>query len=121
MKTRKTSLSKSDSKRIEEIRNMITSHPGKAHTLTGLAALGSINRTKLSYGFRQLYGCSVHQYLVQTRMTGAQKMLRETDVPVKAIARHNGYGNTQNFITAFRKFTGTTPSRYRSQNTNRPG
>lgn len=42
-------------------------------------------------------------------------MLRQTDLPVREIARRLGYADPYYFSRAFRKTVGTSPTAYRGQ------
>ncbi|NWK54124.1 helix-turn-helix transcriptional regulator [Verrucomicrobiaceae bacterium N1E253] len=53
------------------------------------------------------------QFLLNLKMNEASRLLRETSLPVKEIARRLGYGSSVAFHAAFRKGKGETPSSYR--------
>jgi AraC-like DNA-binding protein len=45
----------------------------------------------------------------------ARQLLRETDLHVQQVAESLRYSSAANFATAFRRWTGMTPSEYRRQ------
>lgn len=49
----------------------------------------------------------------QVRQTQAARLLETTDLPPKEIADRLGYANVSSFIRAFRRWTRTTPARFR--------
>lgn len=57
----------------------------------------------------------------QVRQTQAARLLETTDLPPKEIADRLGYANTSSFIRAFRRWTRTTPARFRQGTGNDDG
>lgn len=54
-----------------------------------------------------------NQFLLNLKMNESSRLLRETALPVKEIARRVGYGSSVAFHAAFRRLKGETPSSYR--------
>jgi len=65
--------------------------------------------------FREVFGEPPGRFLQRRRMREAQRLLRETDLPIKAIASRMGYRELANFYRAFRSSVGTTPAAYRER------
>lgn len=64
--------------------------------------------------FTEFTGYKMLDYLLQVRMEKAKELLLvEKDLDIAKLAEKVGYANSTYFITAFRKYTGTTPSKYR--------
>ena len=63
--------------------------------------------------FRQSFGCTPYQFVIQKRLEEAKRLLHNADLTVEEIAYHVGYGNPGNLIRDFRKNTGMTPGSYR--------
>ena len=103
-------LSENDRKQLAQVKEIIENHSQEYHTLKSLSLKAGFNRNKLSYGFKKSFGISIHQYLIKIRMKNARKLLLETDTPIKSIASQQGYSNTENFIHAFKKYNGHTPT-----------
>ncbi|HVY38402.1 MAG TPA: AraC family transcriptional regulator [Polyangia bacterium] len=51
----------------------------------------------------------------EVRQTQAARLLETTDLPPKEIADRLGYANASSFIRAFRRWTRTTPARFRQE------
>ncbi|MBW5445202.1 helix-turn-helix domain-containing protein [Cohnella sp. CFH 77786] len=65
--------------------------------------------------FKEITGISLSDYITQCRMSEAQRLLIETDYPVKRIAEMVGYPeNSKHFYTIFKKHFGKTPDNYRN-------
>ncbi|EDR1715346.1 helix-turn-helix transcriptional regulator [Salmonella enterica] len=78
-----------------------------------LAATVGYSRKTIETWFREAYGITIGDYLFRRRMSRASVLLRLTCLSVTEIAILLNYSSSQNFTRAFRKFTGTTPTKYR--------
>jgi AraC family transcriptional regulator len=63
--------------------------------------------------FKQSIGSSPYQYVMQQRIERAAFLLRTTTLSIAAISPQVGFSNQNQLTVQFRKFIGTTPSRYR--------
>lgn len=72
-------------------------------------------RRKLAYLFDKQIGLSPIQFLTELRLKHAQKLLRTTTIPVKAIAELVGYQDSFYFCRVFKKLHEMTPTMYRQQ------
>jgi len=68
----------------------------------------------LNRQFRSAAGMSVNDAIQHVRIDKVCKLLRQSDLPVEQIARQAGYSNTKYFFVLFKKYTGKTPSQFRS-------
>ena len=71
------------------------------------------NKTSLQERFRAYCGVSLHAFLQQSRMEKAVVLLRETDEPVKFVARQCGYRRVHSFNKAFKAYAQLPPGAYR--------
>lgn len=67
----------------------------------------------LSQIFREEYGMLLLNYIANTRVKEAQKLLRETKMTVHEIAERTGFLSDGVFIKTFKKIVGITPGKYR--------
>ena len=88
--------------------------PGNPPCLEELAALCRISIRHLSRGFRTSRGCSIGDYLAQSRIEAAKRRLAG-DESIKLIASSMGFSSQSNFTSAFRRATGVTPSDFRAR------
>ena len=63
--------------------------------------------------FRAATGAPPHEYMIQSRVAEARRLLGETDLPIKSIARRLGYGDVYFFSRQFKKFAGVPPALFR--------
>jgi AraC-like DNA-binding protein len=91
----------------------IQQSPATPWTVGQLAATGGLSRTAFASQFRELVGEPPMAYLTRSRMTVASRLLRETDLPLEAVATRVGYGSPFAFAKAFKRVTGDSPGSYR--------
>jgi AraC-like DNA-binding protein len=60
-------------------------------------------------------GRSFSTVLEEVRRAAASRLLATTDLPLLAVAERLGYSDAANFTRAFRRWTGTTPGRWRAR------
>jgi AraC family transcriptional regulator, transcriptional activator of the genes for pyochelin and ferripyochelin receptors len=82
-------------------------HPG---TVIDLSHTIGLNDFKLKKGFKQLYGITIFEFLLEARMEKARRLLQETTMTVHAVAISVGYKNISSFTVAFKKKFGILPS-----------
>ncbi len=98
---------------IGQIMAYVQSHYPEDMTLKSISGVFFMNPAYLGQLFKSETGVLFHQYLMETRMKAAQKMLMETDLMVGEIAEKCGYKVIRNFYNAFRKYFKCTPNEYR--------
>jgi len=82
-------------------------------SLAEVAAAAAISPFRLSHGFRNATGVSLHQYVIGRRVEHAKVMLRTTADPIADIAAAVGFASQSHFTTVFKRVTGATPRAYR--------
>jgi YesN/AraC family two-component response regulator len=63
--------------------------------------------------FKEATNSSLSEYLNQVRFEKARQLLLETDIPVKDVCGKIGISNVNYFYTAFKKYSGFTPTQFR--------
>lgn len=74
-----------------------------------------INRNKLFYGFKDLFGVSVSDYVRDLKIVEGRRLLIETDLPITAISEKLGFAHPGNFSTAIKRLYGVTPLALRAR------
>lgn len=100
--------------KLFEIREMIHKEPTKPRTIEQLCEATGLNRNKLHFGFKRLFGMSVHEYYTNRRLQLALELLRTTRLTIGDIAFRMGYSEPTNFAAAFRKRFSMTPNQARA-------
>lgn len=96
--------------RLREAWDHLMQHLDQPGTMMDLAQVVGLNAFKLKRGFKQLYGITVFEFLLEARMEKAKRLLRETDMTVHAVALSVGYKNISSFTVAFKKKYSVLPS-----------
>jgi len=99
-------------RRIEEY---VEDSPDTSLSIGMLADLCGISGGHLMRAFKQTTGETVHAYVERVRLAKAQRLLCETDLPLKVIAAELGFSTPSSFSFAFRRATGGTPASFREQ------
>ena len=104
---------------LVKIRREIMLHPELSWNVTEMAERLSISTAHLHYLYKNAFGISCMDDVIQNRIKlSKDKLVYSTDT-VGEIAEQCGYKNTEHFCRQFRKFTGTTPRQYRTIATGR--
>ena len=109
-----TSLSLADSRRLMQARAIIAEDYREKLTLDSISRACGLNRAKLTRGFRELFGCTVSEFLCEVRLVGAAEQLRLTERAISTIGYNAGYDNNASFSRAFSRHFGVAPSVFRS-------
>ena len=84
-------------------------------TLDGLATHFYINKYYLTKVFKEQYGQSITNYLLNVRITKAKQLLRFSEKSVEEIGFEVGLGAPHYFSQTFKSVEGVPPSKYREQ------
>ncbi len=86
-----------------------------AVTVTSLADAAGLSRSSVHRVFRQDLGVTPKRYLDSLRLQTAMSLLRETAMPVAAVAAATGFANANYFAKFFRRKVGQAPSGFRAE------
>jgi AraC-like DNA-binding protein len=109
-------LSRQDVKSIYQAKQNLDQNFVSPPTLAVLSKLICLNEFKLKNGFKQVFGQTVHAYIVNKRLELARQLFEEKKLNVGEAASHIGYSNASYFALAFRKKFGVSPSEYLEHN-----
>lgn len=100
---------------LKLIRDYIEKHYTENISLETVSEHFYINKEYLSTLFRKKYGETVGGYIIRLKIEAAKRQLKHCDRTIDQIAASLGYMDTSYFSRQFRKNTGMSPGRYRSQ------
>ena len=109
-KTRKSSKKKQN---LTEIKSYLDEHFTDRITLDFLSEMFYINKFYLTRVFKEQFGISINNYILQKRITKAKQMLRFTDKTAEEIGLECGLGAGYYFSRMFKSFEGISPGEYR--------
>ena len=102
--------------RLRRVLDHIEAHLGEDMSLEGLAAVACLSPFHFSRSFKAATGEGPRRYVLRRRVERAKAMLRQTSGrPLAAIAAELGFADQSHLTNAFRRETGTTPARFRSE------
>lgn len=81
--------------------------------VNAICARTGLDRHQLNAFSRSHLGCTFKQHLLEVRLEQAQKLLKNTNLPLKAIAQSLGYTNPYAFNKDFHHRLGCSPSSVR--------
>lgn len=88
--------------------------PEREWSVASLAQAGGMSRSTFARRFRDLTGLAPMDLLLELRMRRACERMRDDSEDLKSIAREVGYGSTAAFGVAFKRWSGQTPSEFRT-------
>lgn len=100
---------------LQQIKEYLDAHYTERITLDDLSERFFINKFYMTRVFKEQFGQSVTNYLVQLRVTQAKRLLRFSDHNIEAIAQECGLSDANYFSRLFKKVEGMSPGEYRRQ------
>ncbi|MCM0649579.1 AraC family transcriptional regulator [Clostridium swellfunianum] len=108
--------SSSDYNLDEKIIKYISDHIYDNLSLEILADYIGVTPNYLSKIFKQRFGLTFSEYLIDIKLNNAIILLKEKDITVQDIAYKLGYNSAHYFIKVFKQKYGITPKQYQKQN-----
>ncbi len=101
--------------RLKLVAGYVAEHLGGRVTLADMAAAARLSRMHFAALFVRATGLRPHDYLLRQRVTAAAELLLSTDKPIVQVALDVGFQTQAHFTTVFKRVTGSTPARWRSE------
>lgn len=112
-----SSANRSEKSYVEKACNYINQNYYKEITLSALAENLSLNKSYLVKLFKNELQTTPNQYIKQTRLFYAERMLIQTDLTVENICFSCGFNTPSYFIKCFKENFGKSPLEYRNTHT----
>ena len=100
---------------VANVKEYLDQNYGSKITLDGLSNQFYINKYYLTKVFKEQYGQSITNYLLNVRITKAKQLLRFSEKSVEEIGLEVGLGAPHYFSQTFKSVEGVPPSKYREQ------
>jgi transcriptional regulator GlxA family with amidase domain len=99
--------------RFAQVLEWVEERLDEDHSIDALATRAAMSRRNFTRHFRQATGTSFKQWLLNQRLTHAQRMLEKTEVSIEVVAQKAGFGSALSLRQHFRSTLRTSPSAYR--------
>lgn len=100
----------------KQVADYIRNHCTASLSLSELAKQSGYSMHYFSRKFHEIIGKKPIEYVMESRVLYAKRLLLSTDLSVKHIALESGFTQTSYFIRSFRRVEGMTPEQFRMQN-----
>jgi AraC-like DNA-binding protein len=108
-----TPVSEKEAAALYRVKEKLLTQLHLPHVLEDLAQFSHLSEYKLKYGFRQIYGTGVLDFLHEARMKKAYGLVADTLLPYDEIGTIVGYQSATTFFNQFKKYAGISPKRLR--------
>jgi AraC family transcriptional regulator len=99
---------------VKLLSDFVEARLGSDLRVVNLAAVVNLSPHYLTRLFSASFGMTPHRYVLQRRLEAGRRMLK-TDAPIAHVAYSLGFSSQAHFTAAFRRYTGSTPARLRSE------
>lgn len=99
---------------LQEIKEYLEDHYQEKISLDDLERKFFINKFYLTRIFKEQFGISINNYILQVRITRAKQLLRFTAQPIEEICVMCGMNDANYFSRMFKKVEGISPREYRN-------
>ena len=97
----------------DKIRNYIDLHVGDNITIEELSGIFRATYTHIIRAFKQRFGITPHQYMLDQKAKAARIMLGVKNFSIEETAERLGFGSSGHFSDVFYRHNGIRPSAYR--------
>ena len=105
---------KPDTDEMDTVLKYIEEHFNEKITIKSLAELNFHSKSTLCYKFKQKFGCTVFEKLIDVRLLNAEMLLKmNSKEKIGVIAKQCGFDDVGYFCKAYKKKFGVTPSENR--------
>lgn len=105
---------RTDGKRVQRVLHYIEENLEEDLSLADIAAAGGLSVSNLKHVFRRATGQPVYQYVIHRRVALAEKLLRDSTMPISEVALAAGFAHHSHLTRHLRRWRGTTPSLIRN-------
>lgn len=109
----------SSNKEFEEITGYIEKHYNETLQVQDLADRCNMSYSYFAKLFRKTYNQSCKEYIEFIRLSKVQDLLRFTNLDLTYISQETGFSDCSHLIRTFKKKKGTTPKKWRRENSHR--
>ncbi len=97
----------------ERVRELVMTRLAKNLSIGELAQVTGFSKTQFVRLFKNSFGCTPHDYILNVRLQEAQSLILNSDRPLSAIADEVGFSSQSHMTTALVRASGVTPGSLR--------
>lgn len=105
-------ISRTDRDSIFKARQILDQNIAHPPSCVRLARMVYLSESKLTKGFKALFGMPVHAYVIDKRLETALLLFEKGEASVSEVAAALGYGNISHFAAAFKRKYGVNPGKF---------
>ncbi len=98
----------------------VSEHLGRSIRTGDLAGLAGLGVGQFSRRFRGSFGVAPREYVIRSRLEHAKTLMRQTRSPLCQIALASGFSDQSHMSRTFQALVGSTPTRWRREQTADP-
>ena len=98
---------------FSQLRTKLYNNPAHKWTIQNMAASMLLSPSYFQHLYKDFFGCSCQQDIIQARLTLAKFYLANSEMSIQEISDFCGYECSVHFMRQFKKFVGITPTEYR--------
>ncbi|WP_395339760.1 helix-turn-helix domain-containing protein [Ningiella sp. W23] len=114
LQERHVKLNEFDQAAIKRAHSILLEHFQSPPTVAELAKDVGVNRNKLFYGFKEVYGLGISDLVQDKKLELGYQMLSQSNISIQEVANLVGFKYQCNFSTAIKKKFGCSPSQIRA-------
>jgi YesN/AraC family two-component response regulator len=111
-----TKITTSKHKKVDEVASYIVNNYTNGISLDAIAKHFFVSKCYLSRIFKEVTGFTINEYINIHRIQKAQELIVNSDSNITEISKLVGFENISYFEKVFKKYTETSPLKYRKQN-----
>jgi AraC family transcriptional regulator len=100
--------------KARQVQEFLHANLARKISVADLAAVCDLSAGYFFQAFTQTFGQSPHQYLLNLRLTTAERLLVMSDLKIVDIAHLAGFSSQSHLSAAMRRYKGTTPTQIRA-------
>ncbi|HVY22532.1 MAG TPA: transcriptional regulator FtrA [Steroidobacteraceae bacterium] len=101
--------------RLTKLMDWVRAHLAAPHTAVSLARRASMSVRTLQRQFKETAGMAPYEWILRERIAVAKDLLESSRMSLDKIAERVGFQSQETFRKHFRRLTGASPTRYRTQ------
>ena len=100
---------------VDQAIEFVEEHYSQPISVRDVAEAIHVSYDHLAHLFKSEKGSSIHRWLSNLRINKAKVLLNDSGLEIKEVAVQTGFNDQNYFCRLFKKYTGTSPQKYRNR------